>query len=144
MVIFYVFLSIIIVFYLGLVIKSRVSLNFCTICIGVSTTWIGLLILRELNLVNQNELLALLIGESVVGGYYLIEKKVNDDLLIFRLPTLITMSYVALVIILKSIIWQPILLLLTIWLLHLFMYYYRNNKNIKYKVDKLIACCSKW
>lgn len=49
--------------------------RICPICAGVSLTWLGMLGVRELGYYVDQSILAMLIGGSVVGIAYQLEKK---------------------------------------------------------------------
>lgn len=55
------------------VLKKRVPINLCAICISVSLTWISLLILWRIGYAVNASLIAVLMGMSVVGSMYKIE-----------------------------------------------------------------------
>lgn len=140
----WVFIAIIALFYSGLIIKPRIKLNLCMICLAVSLTWISLLVLRQLGLFDNDVLIALLLGQSVVGGYYLWERRVKDVWLLFRLPVLLSLSLAAWTLLTLSLDLPLIGIVLVVWLLHGLLYTYRNKPATKAYVDKIIACCSKW
>ena len=87
----------------------------------------------------------MLIGQSITGIYYAIEKKVKEELTLFRLPFLITLTIIGYALLApKDYIIKNILLLLFLWVLYLFIYLYRNNKNINFIIKKIIECCKRW
>lgn len=140
-----VFSAITLLFYASVAIKDKYRwAKACAICLAVSVTWIGLLIARWAGWFENDVLIALLMGESVVGGYYLFDRSVQEKWLIFRLPVLLSLSYLAYAGV--SLQWHvPVLgLVLAIWLIHWFLYAYRNTVGMKKRIDKLIACCSRW
>lgn len=56
-------------------IRLRFKLPLCPICIGVSTTWLWLLVVRYLGQSVDSILIALLMGGSVVGVSYILERR---------------------------------------------------------------------
>lgn len=144
MTLFWVFIGIAGVFYIATMLKGRFNLKVCSICLAVSVSWAILLTLRALGFIEDDLLIALLMGESVVGGYYLFERKARPEWLVFRLPVILSLSYIAFTVVAdKLFVWAGIVVL-SIWLLHGALFYYRNHPSIKDRVDTLIACCSKW
>lgn len=142
---FIVFTTIALLFYASVAIKNKDRLaKACAICVAVSLTWIGLLVARWAGWFENDVLIALLLGESVVGGYYLFDRNVQEKWLVFRLPVLLTLSYLAYVVV--SMQWHVLVLgfVLVVWLIHVLMYAYRNQVGMKKRIDKLIACCSRW
>lgn len=146
--VFYILLAIIALFFVFLIIKGsikRFKKKFCAICAAVSITWIYLIISYWLGTFENKTIIALLMGLSILGIYYIAEEKANEKLKIFRLPfllTLIVISYSLLII--PSDIIKIIALLLTLWLIFAFLYFYRNNQNIKSFVKKIVECCKRW
>jgi len=140
----WVFLAIIGLFYGGLLLKTLVKLNVCTICLAVSLTWLTLLALRALGWFDNDLILALLLGQSVVGGYYLWERRVKADWLIFRLPVLLTLTFVAWSLLLIDVDPALLGLVAAIWIVHNLLYTYRTRPGVKSHVDKLLACCGRW
>lgn len=53
-------------------------IKFCLICVLVSATWIGLLIVRGLGYAVDSALIAMLMGGSVVGLTYALGKRLNE------------------------------------------------------------------
>lgn len=140
-----VFLLIVVLFYAGLLLKPRLKkVKFCTVCAAVSATWLLLLLARILDWFDNEVLLALLLGESVVGGYYLVESKVRGALLVFRLPFLLTLSFAAYSIVAMATSLPVSGVVAAVWMLHGLLYVYRNDPSIRQKVDHIVACCSKW
>lgn len=115
------------------------------ICATISLTWITLLILYLMKQYNDPILIALLMGESVVGIYYMLEGKVKDELKAFRLPFITTLTFVAYYIISKPAdITNVIILLAVVWAFTFIIYLYRNNPNANRFMKKLVECCKKW
>lgn len=142
--IFWVFLGIIGAFYVVLGVKSALKLSVCSICAAVVLSWLSLATLRSLGWFEDDTLLALLMGMSVVGGYYLWERHAKSEQLVFRLPALLTLVFMAWSVVRFQIDLTVLIVLFLVWLLHGMSYVYRNNPRIKPRVDKIIACCSDW
>ena len=82
-----ILVSITLLFFVLLIIKefigSKLKKNFCAICGAVVLTWLALLILYWLGIFQNKIILALLIGESALGIFYVVERKVREKLKIF-------------------------------------------------------------
>lgn len=91
---FLVVLGISFLFFIFLGIKELVSKNskkeFCVVCASIFLTWVLLLILNSLNLFQNKIIIAILIGESTLGLFYLINKKFKA-MEIFKLPLILTL-----------------------------------------------------
>lgn len=142
--IFWVFLGIVVVFYGMLALKSALKLSVCSICAAVSLSWLNLLVLRALGWYENGILLALLMGMSVVGGYYLWERGAKKQQLIFRLPVILTLTFLAWSTVMFKLDFALVALMALVWLVHGTLYVYRHSPAIKPRVDKIIACCSNW
>ena len=140
----WVFLAIATLFYAGLIIKPLLKMKFCTICLAVSLTWLSLLILRQLGLFENDLILAMLLGQSVVGGYYLWERRAKTNALIFRLPVLLTLTFGAWTLLRLDLDPTLMVIVTIVWIIHGLLHYYRAHDGVKTYVDKIIACCSKW
>ena len=84
----------ILLFFILLVIKNFFKEHrerFCVICVTVSLTWVVLLVLFWLKLFEDKIIIALLMGQSILGVYYILEGQVKEELKIFRLPFLLTL-----------------------------------------------------
>src|SRR3989338_1578922 len=87
-------LSITALFLMFLFLKNYAS-RICAICLAVSVTWIILLVLFWQGYFGDKVLIGLLIGQSIVGIYYLLEQKVSERMTIFRLPFLLSLMVAA-------------------------------------------------
>ncbi len=119
--------------------------SFCVICGAVSLTWILLLILFKNGLFANNLIIALLIGQSTVGIYYYVERKLPEKFHLFRLPFLLTLIVTgySLITISSTLIFE-ILSLFSLWIVFIILYVSRNTSSLKKLVEKIIKCCRKW
>lgn len=134
-------------FVLLLIVKVIFKLNFCVLCGAVSLTWISLVGLFWAGLFEDILLIALLMGGSIVGIYYLVEKKVREQLHIFRFPfflTLVFWAYLLLKFEFNASVFIVAGLVVFLWLICGFLYFFRNNAKFKSVVSKLIDCCKNW
>jgi len=143
--IFYAFAAIIALFALLLGIKELFKLRFCVICASVSLTWFGLLVLYWAGKFSHPALIALLLGQSIVGVYYLFEKKAAEKFHLFRLPFLLTLTLAGFALLgeAQGAAWA-LVLLGGLWIALLFAYFYRERAGIRGLVKRLIACCRDW
>jgi len=147
--IFFILLSITLLFFGFLFIKGlfneEFKKKFCVICFAVSFTWISLIILYWMDLFKDRIIIALLIGQTILGIFYLAEKKVKEKLTIFRLPFLLTLTFFAYLLLeIPKDIFKNIIFLLIMWGIFIFIYLYKNNKKTNYLIKKLMECCGKW
>lgn len=125
--------------------KELINKEFCVLCATISLTWISLLILHWNGLFDNPSLIALLMGGSIVGIYYLVERRVKKELLLFRLPFFLTQIFVGYLLLKPSLdLWKSALLLLLLWSLFTISYISRNSPLFQKKVKQLIECCKRW
>src|SRR3989344_2085115 len=135
--VFYIFLMIIVLFFVILIIKNFIKKEFCAICVAVSLVWIFLLVLNKIGLFDNLILIALLAGESVLGVFYLVEKKVSVDFKFFRLPFLLSLIFTAYSLLI-AVDLSVLKLLSVLWLFFWVIFLYRKNEKINYFVNKVI------
>ncbi len=123
----------------------KINKRFCAICASISMAWIILLALLWLGIFNDKIIIAILIGMTITGLYYLVEKSVKEDILIFRLPfllSLISLAYYTLQPDSKMV--DSLIFLAIIWVLLILVYLYRKNPSINSYVKRLVECCKRW
>ncbi|HLD03615.1 MAG TPA: hypothetical protein VJC17_02470 [Candidatus Dojkabacteria bacterium] len=143
---FWVLLTISVLFFVLLGIKALTKLQICAICLSVSLAWILLLILYWLGYFQETTLLALLMGQSILGIYYLIESKVKKDLLLFRLPFLLTLTFIFYSLINKSIsqFSEAVIFLILIWFGFFIIYIFKSDLRLQKFMKQIIDCCKRW
>ena len=133
-------IGITLLFFLLLAIKSIFNLKkVCTICLSVTFMWVVLLALYLLDILTDKIIIAILMGHTSLGIFYILEKKVKKNFLLFRLPYLLT-SISVIYFILEGLNINTLILLAVIWLFFALVYLFKFNKLTK----KLIECCKKW
>lgn len=137
--------GILLLFVLLLAFKNYAKkLTLCAICTSVSLAWISLLGASLLGYFHDKVIIAILMGQSSLGLYYLYEKHVSQRLLIFRLPlllTLITASYTA---VQQSLPLDALSLVGLAWAGLGLLYLYREVPAVQNKAKAVIECCSNW
>lgn len=118
--------------------------KICAICIATSITWIFLLILYHSKKFNNIVLISLLSGMTLLGIFYLFEKKIKKRLTFFRLPFLLTLILIGYFALTLENILQETGFLGILWLIFWTIYSYRENPRFKKMVNKVVDCCKKW
>lgn len=132
-------------FFLMLLIKTRIRKTFCAICASMSLTWLAFLLLYFLDIFEDRMLLGVLMGESAVGLYYLLEKKLPEKFHIFRLPFLLSETWVVYLVLGEGDeFWKVLLFLATLWFVFTGIFFFRENKKVSRIVKKLVECCKNW
>mgnify|MGYP001588538835 CR=1 FL=1 len=141
---FYTLSGIIALFFILLILKNIFKWEkFCTLCISVSLIWILLLVLYFLKIFQDKIIIAILMGHTSLGLFYLWEKKVREKFKIFRLPLLLTFIFI-IYSILENLELNSLLFILGLWLIFYLIYLFRNNKGFNKFTKKLIECCKRW
>jgi hypothetical protein len=84
-------------------------------------------------------------GQSIIGVYYLLERKIDKKLHIFRLPFLLSLTLLAYIALSQSReIIEVIVLLGVLWALSLVIYLYQNKGMVAKLAKKIIECCKNW
>ena len=136
----WILIGITLLFFLLLAIKNLFNVKkLCAICLSVTMGWIVLLILYSFQIFTDRIIIAILMGHTSLGIYYISEKKIKKEFLIFRLPYLLT-SISLIYFILGGFNFNTLILLAAIWLFFALIYLFKFNKLAK----KIIACCKKW
>lgn len=119
--------------------------KICAICAAVSVAWITLLVLRWLGLFDDILLLGLLMGQSALGVYYLVEGYVKKELQIFRLPFLLSLTALAYVLVSGFESLGGIAIFLGVaWIIFIGVYYYRTSRRLSVLVNRMVECCKRW
>lgn len=138
------FIGIAILFILILILKNAFNLKkICVICLSVTLVWATLLILYFLNIFSDKTIIALLMGQTSLGLFYIWERKVKEKFTIFRLPLLLTLIFI-LYTVLENFTLSSLSFLFILWAVFVLIYSFRNNQNFKETTNKLIECCKKW
>lgn len=139
-------LILIVGFFLALLFMQAVSRKqFCALCGAVFLTWILLLGLYYAGAFDNGIVLALLVGQTMLGIFYLLEKKVAERFTLFRLPFLVTLLIIAYTILMRSVPTKEMIILVGgLWLIFGGLYAYRRVPALRQLAEKVIACCKRW
>ncbi|MEX2368823.1 MAG: hypothetical protein WD552_00295 [Candidatus Paceibacterota bacterium] len=140
----FILIGIVALFSLFVLFRSILSLQVCALCAAVSTTWIALLLLFYTGVSIDPVLVGILIGGSVVGSMYLLEKKLPERFHVFRLPFFLTFVSVGYWLLGGDIVWLSVFVLLVVWLLVGGLFIWRNTSKLKLLVQEIINCCKNW
>ncbi len=141
---FYTIAGIIALFFILLILKNMFNWKkFCTLCVSVSLTWIIFLVLYFLKIFQDKIIIAILMGHTSLGLFYLWEKKVREKFKIFRLPLLLSFIFI-IYSVLENFEFNSLLLILGLWVVFFLIYLFRSNKRFNKFTKKLIECCKKW
>ncbi|MEK6844844.1 MAG: hypothetical protein AABX44_01160 [Nanoarchaeota archaeon] len=141
---FYTILGIIGLFFILLILKNLFNWKkFCTLCISVSLIWIVLFILYLTDIFADKIIIAILMGHTSLGLFYLWEKNTKEKFKIFRLPLLLSFIFIIYAV-LENFEFNSLLLIIGVWIIFSLIYLFRNNKKFSKVAKKLIECCKNW
>ncbi|MEX0920094.1 MAG: hypothetical protein WDZ69_00755 [Candidatus Pacearchaeota archaeon] len=144
----YIFGIIIALFFLILIARhflpDKAKEKLCTICLAVTLTWIGLLVSYWSGIFDNLIIISLLMGSTILGIFYIVEKKVKKELTVFRLPFLLTLFFIGYSALTISIHTSTLFFLVAFWIFFILIYSYKNNKKINSFTNKIVECCKKW
>ena len=136
----WIFIGITLLFFLILALKNILNLKkICVICFSITLMWSTLLTLYFLDIFTDKIIIAILMGHTSLGLFYILEKKIKKNFLLFRLPYLLT-SISLVYFMLNGFITSILYFILGLWLLFTLIYLLKFNKLTK----KIIECCKKW
>lgn len=142
---FLIFIAITVLFAVLLIVQSLTKWRFCALCGGVFAVWLGLVALYWAGQFQNIILAAPLLGASVVGIYYLAERKAKEGLRVFRLPFFLTLLFAAYL--LLDVSWrylEIIFFLAVLWLFFGAVYVCRKNPKVGKLAKRIIECCKNW
>lgn len=140
-----ILIGIIILFAILVLLRNSLPAKICALCGAVSITWIILLRLFYLGYEIDRTFIGILMGGSVVGIMYLLERKLPSRYQIFKLPFFLTLIYLSYFIVLRGKIIKDVVIIISlVWLFMLVIYASRDLKNLKMVEEKIIKCCKDW
>ena len=142
-----IFISIVSIFFLALIFKQflekRKQENFCTICLAISLTWLIFLIASWLNIFSNKIILAILMGQSSLAIFYILDKK--PRLQFFKLPLLLVLIIIPYALISGDIkeVLPSALLIASLSIVFLFIFSIKS-KALGPFIKKVVECCKRW
>lgn len=132
-------------FVVALVVKTKTGSRICAICAAVSGTWIALLLMYWVGNYQSHLLLAILFGQSVVGGMYFGKHSLPNKFDVFTLPYVLTATAIGYVLIGGR--WptgEVTVFLAATWMVAVFLLAYRENERVRGVSEAVIDCCRDW
>ncbi|MDP3989371.1 MAG: hypothetical protein Q8P93_04015 [bacterium] len=137
--------TLIVLFTLFLILRTRTSFKVCALCAATTSTWVGLVVLWLRGVSIDPVIIALFVGGSIVGLLYVIEEKIPTHYLLFRVPYYISAIVLAYGVLGESMSMQrTIPLVVVVWLVAIVFFIFRTNARAKQYADMIIACCKNW
>ncbi len=128
-------------FIAGLSVKHLAKKRFCVLCASVSLTWLSFLIFYWTDNFHDQVLLSLLMGQSVTGLYYFVEKRVPKSLKIFTLPFFLSLTAGAYMLIKTELVMAAFGILLGLWILAWLIFAYRADPGKRNLANTVMECC---
>ena len=138
-----VFAAVVVIFALVLGARRFAKRDLCALCLSVSLTWIGLLGLHRMGMFENTVLLALLMGQSVTGIFYMLKDRLPKVLRIFTLPFFLTLTAIAYILITEDYIMWTFGLLTAVWVGSWFIFASREDPGTQPLAKVVMECCEK-
>lgn len=139
----YVFAAMTLLFALALGARRLTRWDLCALCLSVSLTWIGLLILHKTEIFTDTALLAILMGQSVTGVFYMLRDRVPRVLRIFTLPFFLSLTAVSYILITSDFIISSLMFLAVMWIGAWIIFASRNDPGTQPLATAVIECCGR-
>ena len=138
---FYIFLAISLLFLAGVLARYFIKLRFCVLCASIAITWLILLVLFKIGRFHDQVLLSLLMGQSIAGIFYLVQRRVPKALLVFTLPFFLSLTAVFYILITADFILPVFVLLTFLWILTWLIFTSRNDPGRRSLTKAIMECC---
>lgn len=132
------------IFVILLVVKAVAGFRLCVLCASVSGTWIALLALYHGGYYTNETVIALLIGQSIVGLLYFLRDHFADPYSVFTLPFLLTGTIIGYMLLVTDLLPLSLGVVGSTWVIAGVLFAYRKNDRIAVMFDAVIACCRDW
>lgn len=142
-----IFLAVVLValFFAALLSLKYVSnTEFCVLCTAVSATWILLLGLYYTGYYQDPTAIALLVGQSIVGLFYLFRETLPEGYVVFSLPFLLTATVVGYALLVVEPLVYSAGAVALLWVAATLLFAYRENERVGTLFEEVIACCRDW
>ena len=140
----WIFAGITLFFFVILALKNILNIKkTCAICLSVILAWAVLLVLYFLVIFTDKMIIAVLLGHTSLGLYYIFERKVKKSVLVFRLPLLLTFIFI-IYSILERFSFNTFTFLIILWFIFSLIYSFKNIKGFNKFATKIIDCCKRW
>ena len=141
-----ILLSITVLFFIFILIKQLFKKNkICVICASIFITWIIFLVMYWKEIFLDKTILAILIGETTLGIFYLIESKVKENFKIFGLPFIMTLILIGYTLIEGfNYSLNVLYFLILLWGLFFIFYLFKDEGKMGIFARKLVECCKRW
>lgn len=131
--------------------RLSATVELCAICAAVSGTWIVLLVAYHGGYYRNEIAIALLVGQSIVGGLYLAGDRTPDRYDVFTLPALLSATLVGYLLFVPSaVVTVPLEVgasagaIGLLWVITGTLYGYREHDRVRRVFDAAVECCRDW
>jgi len=127
-----ILVAMLVLFFFGLFFKE-----ICAMCLAVSVTWMGLLFFYWAGYFHDVVLIALLVGQSIIGLVYYLRSR-HKWFAQYQMPVLLTLFVMAYFVLTHMMQWSVIWLLIVVWALFILA---TQNKGV---LKRIKDCCKEW
>lgn len=139
-----VVVAIVLLFVGVLALKAAVGVRLCALCTAVAGTWIGLLSLYHAGHYGNETVVALLMGQSVVGLVYALRDRVPERYEVFALPSLLAGTVLGYALLVLEPPVSAAGVVTATWVLAGMLYAYREDERVETAFEQVVACCRDW
>lgn len=134
-----------VVFFVGLLgVKAVSGVRVCALCGAVSGTWVVLLGMYHVGSYANRTVIALLVGQSIVGGFYLVRNRVAEPYEVYSLPAFLTATVLGYTLLVPAVLLEALAVVALTWLAAGILFAYRENQRVEALFDEVVACCRDW
>lgn len=131
--------------FLGLlIVKSTVGVRLCALCGAVSGTWLVLLGLSYAGQYVNETVIALLLGQSIVGVLYVLRTRLPAQYEVYSFPFVLGGTVLGYVAVTGELLVEASILTAGVWLAAGLLFTYRENDRVATVFDEVVACCRDW
>lgn len=131
------------VFLIIVIVQQQMKRKFCAICAAVSLTMASLLGWYWISGKGDPILLGILLGQSILGLFYLAEHYAPKPLLVYRLPFLLALTALGYALITRSFPQDAFMFLIAVVFLFGAVHVLRIPAARKL-TKNIIECCKRW
>lgn len=125
-----------------MIIKHKLKLKLCVLCAAILISWLALYSLYKMGKFHDPVLIAILMGQSVTGIYYALDRRVLKDLKVFTFPFFLTLT-ASVYFLINGLAgsFLVFVLLLALWVLGYVVFVNRKDPGKKHIAESVINCC---
>lgn len=123
-----------------LAVRHAARKSICALCAAVALTWLGLFLAYKLGRFDDTVLLSLLMGQSITGIFYFVQKRVPPTLKVFSLPFFLSLTVLFYFMITSRLVLPAFGVLTVLWVAGWLLFVNRSDPGTR--LSKVVMeCC---